>query len=668
MKTKTHFIKIINSFALLWIMHCSMLYALQDDTLFIERNDKGKIEFARFSIDEKSERKMNDDTGFLKSMLQAKEGDEFRLIRETTDELGITTRRFQQYFKGVKVENAQYLLHGRNGFIEVMNGDFHEVDIPTVEPSICEEKALSIALRYIGSEKYKWEDAEQEKFLKQHSYDESATYYPQGELVIARYYLNEKENHPLKLSWKFTVASLQPHSLQAIFVDAIVGNIIQNNSLISNSNVTGTAQTIYSGTQAITCLLRPNSVERRLEAGKNTIPGYSVAINTLVNNTGNSGWLWNEPITNISSNWTFLQWAGFSQLQHTLDVHWGAEKIVDYFANVHSRNGYSGFTGFGSDGYPVISVVHSNSSNYRYARWIHPWSDRHTSCFMEFGFGNASTTPWTSVDIVAHEFGHAVTFYTSKVGLYLPDNHEASALNEGFSDIWGICLKNYVNKKYGLNKNLWSLGNEIFPLNSNIRCIRNAQYPKNILCLDSRLYPDTYKGDNWDFGNQYTTAHTNSTVLSHWFYILSVGKIGTNDNWHHYSVTGIGMEQAERIAYRTLLNLVPTSNFNSARTVSIQAAIDLFGICSPEVITATNAWYAVGVGSAYVTPSLPTTQNVTGIYSGTIPKVNAHNINVYNATVKAGARLELDACNGSVIINPGTNGFKIESGASFIIR
>jgi len=41
---------------------------------------------------------MSNDIVFLKSILQAKSEDEFCLKSETTDELGVTHKRFQQYY------------------------------------------------------------------------------------------------------------------------------------------------------------------------------------------------------------------------------------------------------------------------------------------------------------------------------------------------------------------------------------------------------------------------------------------------------------------------------------------------------------------------------------------------------------------------------------------
>ena len=67
-----------------------------------------------------------------------------------------------------------------------------------------------------------------------------------------------------------------------------------------------------------------------------------------------------------------------------------------------------------------------------------------------------------------------------------------------------------------------------------------------------------------------------------------------------YSVKGIGIEKAAAIAYRNLtVYMTSLSNFQDARFYAIQSAIDLYGSCSQEVESVTNAWYAVGVGAAY---------------------------------------------------------------------
>lgn len=103
-------------------------------------------------------------------------------------------------------------------------------------------------------------------------------------------------------------------------------------------------------------------------------------------------------------------------------------------------------------------------------------------------------------------------------------------------------------------------------------------------------------GTNWSSGN---IGHTNATVLGHWYYLLSVGGSGTNDIGNFYSVVGIGIDHASRIAYRTEQLLNPSAGYWMARSMSIQAAIEIYGSGSCEEIAVTNAWHAVGLGYPY---------------------------------------------------------------------
>lgn len=91
----------------------SSVYALaqQNDTLKIKRNTEGEITFVRFKPD--SNRSMQEAINFLKTVLHAGPNDEFRLIKKNTDAWGFTHLKYQQYYKGIKVENGEYLIHGK---------------------------------------------------------------------------------------------------------------------------------------------------------------------------------------------------------------------------------------------------------------------------------------------------------------------------------------------------------------------------------------------------------------------------------------------------------------------------------------------------------------------------------------------------------------------------
>ena len=154
--------------------------------------------------------------------------------------------------------------------------------------------------------------------------------------------------------------------------------------------------------------------------------------------------------------------------------------------------------------------------------------------------------------------------------------------------------------------------------------------------------PDTYGGGaNWTGSN--AEVHHNSGIMNHWFYILSVGKSGINGIGNAYNVTGIGISKAEKIAYRSLtVYMTSGTNFANARTHAIQAATDLYGVCSREMMSVTNAWHAVGVGSQY-TMSVVNFTNQPPVSTNKTVENNCGDINIQNVTVTSGATLTLKA-------------------------
>jgi PKD repeat protein len=132
--------------------------------------------------------------------------------------------------------------------------------------------------------------------------------------------------------------------------------------------------------------------------------------------------------------------------------------------------------------------------------------------------------------------------------------------------------------------------------------------------------PDTYLGEFWYEGNDDNGGvHINSGVQNYWFYLLAEGGSGVNDNNDTYSVNAIGRESAAEIMYRSLTTyLTEGSGYEDARIYSIQAAVDLFGECSEEVISVTNAWHAVGVGALYDNSVIADFES-SSIYSCEVP-------------------------------------------------
>ena len=273
------------------------------------------------------------------------------------------------------------------------------------------------------------------------------------------------------------------------------------------------------------------------------------------------------------------------------DAHWGAEKVFDFWLTVHNRNSING------SGIAINSYFHFRT-NEENAYWF---TDTKS---MYYGDGGSIFKPLAALDVCAHEFGHGITEFTVPNG-GLNKTGEAGALNEGFSDIWGASVEAWAAP----NKQRWLIGEEIM-LNG-VHCLRNIQNPKDLTAREHD--PDTYHGTNWDYANE---PHQNSTVLSHWYYLISVGGTGTNDIGSIYNVSAIGIDHASKIAYRTEQLLNPSANYAMARTMSIQAAKELYGVGSCEEISVTNAWYAVGIGGQFVNSASISGDNIVCTTSG----------------------------------------------------
>ena len=183
-------------------------------------------------------------------------------------------------------------------------------------------------------------------------------------------------------------------------------------------------------------------------------------------------------------------------------------------------------------------------------------------------------------------------------------------------------------------KQTWLIGEDItlsYPY------LRNMQDPGSTALPLSWRQPDTFGGGPYWKGEN-AAAHTNSGIMNHWFYILSVGKSGTNGIGNAYNVTGIGITEAAKIVYRAeTQHMSDNTDFDDARQCTIDAAIDLYGDCTPEVIAVANAWHAVGVGELMT--SSTSISNVTYVSNTTI---NACKVILNNVKVKNGAKLTIE--------------------------
>jgi bacillolysin len=523
----------------------------------------------------------------LRQQLALTTADEMRVARVETDQLGFTHQKFAQYYQSIRVEHADYTVHAKGGTVESISGDFEKVSGLSTTPSLSESAALAKALAHVGARKYMWQTAEAN----------AAEFAPQGELVIVRDLRQNAETGPLVLAWKFNVYAAQPISRSYIYVDARSGQVVLQDNIIKHAAATGTFATAYSGTRTI--------------ADGTTTGGYNLrettrglGIQTFNCKKGNS-YTSATDFVDADNNWTAAEYNNANFDNVAGDAHVGAQATYDYWKNVHGRNSYD------NAGAIIKSYVHFDDvpggAGYENAYW--------DGVRMTYGDGATRFRPLTALDVCGHEIGHAVCEKTAN----LTYANESGAMNEGLSDIWGASIEAYAVSNLGFTsggvkaKSTWLIGEEI---DKQQAALRSMSDPKSL------GQPAYYKGQYWaplssapSDANDQGGVHTNSGVLNHWYYILAVGKSGTNEGGNTYSVTGQGIDAAAKITFRMeSVYMTASSTYAQARSYSIQAATDLYGAGSAQVIAVTNAWYAVGVGAAYTGGGTTTPPPTTTTY------------------------------------------------------
>jgi len=515
------------------------------------------------------------------------------------DALGYTHKRYQQYYKGYKIEGSMIIAHAKNNEVKSFNGEWYNSFNITNTSSLSEQDALSAALRKINAKKYKWENHAEEAHMQEVLNNPNFTYKPKGELVL----YPSISNHQVKFNYayKFNIYAEEPLYRANIYIDAASGKVLHEQNLICTIDAVGSANTKYSGTQTITTDSYTSGYRLR-ESGR------GLGIETY--NLNNSSTYTNTDFTNTVNTWTTT-----GTNQAATDAHFGAESTYDYYQQTFGRNSID------DNGYKLLSYVHYSTS-YVNAFW--------DGQRMTYGDGSTSQgfTIMTALDVCGHEITHGLVENTANLG-----SGEAGALNEAFADIFGTSVEWFARP----NQHDWIMGKDIM---TNGVGIRNMSNPNAI------QQPDTYQGTYWDNAGE---VHTNDGPCIYWFYLLSVGGSGTNDKSQAYNVTSITMAKAEAIAYRALTTyMTPGTTYADVRNYTIQAAKDLFGACSNEVIQTTNAWYAVGVGTQYAAATIAPNFSASQISSCNLP------LNVdFSNTTAAGQNFKWEFGDGTT--SNGTN-------------
>jgi len=494
----------------------------------------------------------------LQTAYQTSNDVNFVQMKNFSDQIGMQHAKYQEYYRGIPVAFAHIYVHAKQGQIKSFNGDFFDVEGLNVTPRISAQAAFQNAVASVGAQAYMWQNPQEAALMNYQR--------PAGELVILPDFKNKnsKRQNEAKLAYKFDIFATKPVSRAYIYVDANTGQILYSDAIIHDAVADAGADTRYSGHKTIKTDSYNGSYRLRDYSRGNGIETYNMHEGTNYNNA--------TDFTDNDNNWSSAEYDNSAKDNAALDAHYGAQMTYDYWMTKHNRNSYD------DNGAKIKSYVHYDQ-NYDNAYW--------NGSVMTYGDGSDTYfDALTSLDVAGHEIGHAICSYTAD----LTYQDESGAMNEGFSDIWGASIEYFAEP----GKQTWLIGEDI-ERRSGHDALRSMSDPK------SEGQPDTYHGTNWYSGSSDNGGvHTNSGVLNFWYYLISIGKNGTNDNGDAYNVAGIGIDKAGAIAYRTeSVYLTSSSNYADARSYSIQAAKDLYGAGSAEEQTVTNAWYAVGIGAPY---------------------------------------------------------------------
>lgn len=637
--------------------------------------------------------------------------DEMRLYNVINDKLGYTHYCYNQYYKNARVEGGSYNLHINNANVfYAANGNIVKNLEMNQMPQISREESFERAKNILNAKKYYWEEPALEEKLKQENKNPDTSYKPVGELMWAKLAGRESNTtqSAYQLCYRFTINCLSPLTSRNVFINAVDGTVLKNINLevtCGGNHKTYRDTNSISKTTTVPLPALPNQLMAEEKSNKqlnekDCTSGDNLQNNLSFVNRGSGGceyfnvqtvyngtrtvqiWSYDYPVfasncNNIrTGNWNNdfdsdapnpppgQTTAGGSDVglnssepdrKFAAQVHWGLDKAHYFFLDQFGRQGWNGSNGSIN---AFIYAYFEDESGIVYADNA---SFNPNTGMVKVGSGSfyiGVDDGYSPLDIIGHEFTHGVTQNNGSSGLTYQG--ESGALNESFSDIFGEAIENDATGTTHDFRHGWDRNDGAA-----------IHFPNRDLSdPNSHSQPDTYGGTHWQTGSSDNGGvHTNSGVQNFMFYLLCQGGSGSNDNGTNYSVTGIGIVKAYKIAYRALTSgyYTSSSTYADSRRAWIHAAADLFGNCSNEVDQTKNAWTAVGVnaGAAQSGPSVgvcgtwPTAFSGNNLY-GTIILAPLLSCNPYNTIISTSTPTSF-AANEITL----TAGFNAKAGCDF---
>jgi len=246
----------------------------------------------------------------------------------------------------------------------------------------------------------------------------------------------------------------------------------------------------------------------------------------------------------------------------------GSGRTYDFYNKVFQRNSIDG-RGIRIDSSVHYSVDFSNAQ----------WNGR--QMLYGDGDGRLFNRFTAALDVIGHELTHGVTQYSAA----LEYHDQPGALNEHFSDVFGIMVKQHALKQ-SAKKSDWLIGVGIFTSGVRGDAVRSMKAPGSAY-NDPTIGRDPQPAHMSNFVKTHDDSggvHINSGIPNHAFYLLAT------------SLGGNAWDVAGKIWYVTLTQkLGHTADFQRCADATFTVAGELHGKGSEPQQAVAAAWKAVGI-------------------------------------------------------------------------
>lgn len=534
----------------------------------------------------------------------------FKIVDTHIDEVGHLHIVTEQYINGIRVDVSKVAFHFDSaGTLINITGQYVINQNILTTPKITDYEAIEFAKTCI---------------------EDSSSVQGAAELV----FLDEK------LAYIVKIAEKDVPGWWIVVVDAQTGDLLEKSSTVRYLNPPG-----FPSNGSI------SQITGNIVTNEEATPGEIGTANGWLDNTNNRFYLFNNnehwqvvdsnarpPIlfNNNSNNWTTYS-------RPAMTIARNIERVLSYTGSVFGHDSFNG------NGAMSICYYRNSTGDGAY------WSGSNPGWFVfESGmpFNGGTLLELVTLDVISHEFGHALTQYHSNL-IYTRNGAGVfsipAAINEMYSDITGTCIESYFQADgrdhYSISPRSvqaetdWLGGEDMTRNGGGTRFwLRNMREPLNG-GLEGN-HPSFYRGTSWDNNQE---PHFNSTVGSFAFYLISEGvniesinDPGTSKpNFPYGPFRGLGIDVARNIVWGAQFDGVLLSN------------ADYFACRNAWLTTAKSHGYDAGI-VAQAWAAVGVINRTVNKPSGVTLPANPPNYTSISAAISA-------AANGDLIyVFPGT--------------